>query len=513
MNASSGPGIVLPTNLDSWVGEQRWFAGKDHTPALRSIGHWTMPSTDPGVGIHCHLLFDAASRHATVYQVPVTSRREPLTGMAPTALIETSTGDDGLPRYLYDATADPAFAAALLGFILSDGTTPTVTPTAGPAAGTTGMAARGERVLLPGGNSPIGDPAGLAVAASRVLTGEQSNTSIIIDLVDSAGRAGRPVICKVFRVVAAGENPDVSVQSALALAGSRFVPQPVGAITAEWTEPRSGSRSTGHLAFLQEFLPGVEDAWRVALASAAAGDDFTGPARALGAATAAVHLDLAGAFPTREATPDIVNQLCSSMRERYRLAAREVPELARHRDAVVGVYARAQAAPWPRLQRIHGDYHLGQVLDVPGRGWVLIDFEGEPLRPLAERTLPDIPLRDVAGMLRSFSYVGATIAQDDPAREPAATAWRTKAREAFLRGYSDQAGPAPQEHDLLLAAFELDKAIYETVYEFRNRPSWLPIPLRAVQRLAAAAAGAPPATAALNADASPEAHAAALRQL
>jgi maltokinase len=503
-HASTGPGIVLPTNLDRWVGQQRWFAGKDHHPALQSIGHWALPSTDPGVSIDCHLVFDAASRHATVYQVPITGRREPLTGPASAALIEETTGDDGLPRYLYDATADPAYAAALLGFILTDG----ITTAAGPA----GMSARGERVALPGGNSPIGDPAGLAVAASRVLTGEQSNTSIIIDLVDSAGRAGRPVICKIFRVVAAGENPDVSVQSALAMAGSRFVPQPAGAVSAEWTEPRSGSRSRGHLAFLQEFLPGVEDAWRVALASAAAGDDFTGPARALGAATAAVHLDLAAAFPTREATPDIVNQLCSSMRERYRLAAREVPELARYRDAVVGVYARAQAAPWPRLQRIHGDYHLGQVLDVPGRGWVLIDFEGEPLRPLAERTLPDIPLRDVAGMLRSFSYVAATIAEDDPAREPAGAAWRTKARAAFLQGYSDRAGPGPVDQEPLLSAFELDKAIYESVYEFRNRPSWLPIPLRAVQRLVAAAAGERPAAAPLNADASPEAHAAAAQQ-
>jgi maltokinase len=499
-HASAGPGIVLPANLDRWVGEQRWFAGKDHHPVLRNIGHWTLTGADPDVRIQCHLVYDAASRHATVYQVPVTTRLQPLPDAVPAALIDRVTGDDGLPRYLYDGPHDPAYVAALLGFILADGSA--------PAAGPDDMTARGERVPLPGEDAVVGDPAGVSVAASRVLTGEQSNTSVIIDLVDSAGRPARPVICKVFRVVADGQNPDVSVQSALAQAGSRFVPKPVGAVSSEWTAPLSSSRSRGHLAFVQEFLPGVEDAWRVALRSAAAGEDFSGPARALGAATAAVHLDLAGAFPTRQATDDIVNQLCSSMRERYRLAAREVPELAEHRDAVVGVYARAQAAPWPRLQRIHGDYHLGQVLDVPGRGWVLIDFEGEPLRPLAERSLPDIPLRDVAGMLRSFSYVGATIAQDDPAAEPAAARWRKAARAAFLQGYRDQAGPAADGQEPLLAAFELDKAIYESVYEFRNRPSWLPIPLRAVQRLVAEAAGRPPAAVPLNADASAEAHAA-----
>jgi len=161
-----------------------------------------------------------------------------------------------------------------------------------------------------------------------------------------------------------------------------------------------------------------------------------------------------------------------------------VPELAAHREAVEAVFARAQAAPWPRLQRIHGDYHLGQVLDVPGRGWVLIDFEGEPLRPLAERSLPDIPLRDVAGMLRSFDYVGATIAMRDPAAGPAAVEWAMTARAAFLLGYHQEGSAALAGQEALLAAFELDKAVYESIYEIRNRPTWLPIPLRAVRRLA-----------------------------
>ncbi|WP_120337232.1 maltokinase N-terminal cap-like domain-containing protein [Cryobacterium soli] len=480
-HASAGTGIDLPPGLDGWAGRQRWFAGKGHSPVLTSIGQWALPSTEPGVRIRCHLVLDTASRFSTVYQLPLTERATPLPQTGPSgsganesaspALIARVTGVDGLPRYVYDATHDPAYAAGLLGFVVSGG--------AAPAVDHTGMNARGETIRTPA----AGVLRGLTVVASRVLSGEQSNTSIIVDLAGPDGRPGRPVICKVFRVVADGQNPDVSVQSALALAGSRFVPEPIGTVWAEWTGPLAATRSSGHLAFVQEFLPGVEDAWRVALGAAAVGEDFSGPARALGAATAAVHRDLARVFPTVESTPDVVDQLCSSMRERYRLAAREVPELARHGDAVAGVFARAQAVSWPRLQRIHGDYHLGQVLDAPGRGWVLIDFEGEPLRPLSERTLPDIPLRDVAGMLRSFSYVGATIARRDPAAGPAALAWTASARAAFLQGYREQDGDSLTGQEPLLAAFELDKAIYESVYESRNRPSWLPIPLLAVSRL------------------------------
>jgi len=491
-HASAGTGIDLPPAVDGWVAGQRWFAGKAHSPVLQSIGAWELTSGEAGVRIACHLVLDTASRFSTLYQLPVTERTDPLPD--PSALIAQTLGGDGLPRYVYDAPHDPAYAAALVDFILTGASTRADDPTGDPADDPSGVSARGEllRVHPAPGDAPADAPADLTrhtVTASRVLSGEQSNTSIIVDIADERGRPGRPVIIKVFRVVAAGANPDVSVQSALAGAGSRFVPQPIGAVTGEWTTPLSATRQSGHLAFAQEFLPGVEDAWRVALEAAATGTDFSTPAHALGVATAAVHRDLDRVFPTVAATPDVINQLCRTMRERYSLAAREVPELAAHREAIEGVFARAQVAPWPHLQRIHGDYHLGQVLDVPGRGWVLIDFEGEPLRPLAERSLPDIPLRDVAGMLRSFDYVGATIAMRDPAAGPAAIEWAGTARAAFLRGYHDESGTTPRSaawagQEPLLAAFELDKAIYESIYESRNRPSWLPIPLRAVRRLA-----------------------------
>ncbi|GMA88683.1 hypothetical protein GCM10025868_39330 [Angustibacter aerolatus] len=170
------------------------------------------------------------------------------------------------------------------------------------------------------------------------------------------------------------------------------------------------------------------------------------------------------------------------------------------------------AAALPALQRVHGDYHLGQVLDAgPVRGWVLLDFEGEPLRPLAERSEPDLALRDVAGMLRSFDYAAGHVvvaAPDGSAVDPAALAeqaerWSASCRDAFCRGYATVAGHDPREDAALLRALELDKALYEVVYETANRPAWLPIPLRAVDRLLGADAAARPTSDERRSDVTP----------
>ena len=140
----------------------------------------------------------------------------------------------------------------------------------------------------------------------------------------------------------------------------------------------------------------------------------------------------------------------------------------------------------PDQQIVHGDYHLGQALHQPDRGWVVLDFEGEPLWPLAERGDTDLALRDVAGMLRSFDYAARHsvlgLPDDDP-RSLAASAWAAECREAFLTGYASQAGRDPRADAVLLRALELDKALYETVYETRHRPGWVEVPLRAVGRL------------------------------
>jgi maltokinase len=225
------------------------------------------------------------------------------------------------------------------------------------------------------------------------------------------------------------------------------------------------------------------------LESARRGEDFSARAHELGAAIAGVHRTLAEAMPTAEAESGSIDAVVSAMRARCRAAEREVPELAQYRSAIESGLDAARRVPWPRLQRIHGDFHLGQVLDAPGRGWIVIDFEGEPLVPLSERGRLDTVMRDIAGMLRSFSYVGGTLASARTRPQADITDWVARCRASFLDGYASVSDLNPREHDALLAAFELDKAVYEARYEARNRPSWLPIPVAAIRRLTGSGAG------------------------
>ena len=247
------------------------------------------------------------------------------------------------------------------------------------------------------------------------------------------------------------------------------------------TPAKSTGLAHGHLAFAQEFLPGVEDAWRVALRAAETDTDFSAEARTLGEATADIHLTLASALPSHAASPVDIAATLLSMRLRLDQAIAQVPALEQHRDAIEALYALTSRAMWPPMQRIHGDYHLGQVLAVPGRGWVALDFEGEPLRPMHERAREDSSLRDVAGMLRSFDYAAGSVEQVDPSASRAQ--WAATARAAFLDGYVARSGSNLAESRALLDALEVDKALYEAVYEARNRPGWLSIPLTAIERL------------------------------
>ncbi|GAA1136569.1 1,4-alpha-glucan branching protein GlgB [Ornithinicoccus hortensis] len=478
--------------LPAWVAGRRWYAGKGRSPQLRRIGGFRLQDPAGEVGIDTHLVLDESGPEPVVYQVPLTYRSTPVDDMH-TALVATAEHSELGTRYIYDGTADPVYVQALLDLVHSGGTAEADGDGDTDGEGSPGQGgATGQTVGEPG-TRPV-------VVRSAVLTGEQSNTSIIV----RTEGEDAPLIIKVFRVLHPGDNPDVAVQSALAATGSTLVPPPVGSVTGTWPDP-TGESVTGHLAFVQEFLPGVEDAWRRALVAAGDDEDFAGPAEELGRATAQVHAALREAFGATPVDDAARSQVLDRMAARKAAALTEVPALAEHSEAIDALYAEAGQAPWPDLQRVHGDYHLGQVLDVPDRGWVLVDFEGEPLRALTERTAPDLALRDVAGMLRSFGYVSGTLAQE---RQLDRTGWTAACRESFLRGYRQEATGEPGDPDtdsVLLDALEVDKALYEVVYEARNRPTWVGIPVDAVADLlarradtsrAAAAEAAPSSSAA-----------------
>ncbi len=449
------PSTGFPELLTSWLGAQRWFAGKGRAPQLRRIGGWELPAT--GVRITTHLIMDDSGSSPTLYQVPVTERSQPLEG-AEHALIAAIEVEGEAARYLYDGAYDPEYREALLRMTLE---------------GSTAIPDGAEATGLP--FDPL--PEDISIIESRVLSGEQSNTSMIYEI--SRSDRVESVICKMFRALHHGDNPDVVLQAALASAGSPHVPRPVGAVVGEWVDVgRPDGRARGHLACAQEFLPGSEDGWRLALREASADHDFTDRAYDLGVVTAEIHLTLAQVEPTAAVTDDDITRTLASFQRRLDLAIDEVPAVAEFREPIERLYRSAREAVWPPIQRIHGDYHLGQVLATPDGRWVVLDFEGEPLRPMVERSRPDCAMRDVAGMLRSFDYVAGSLRSTDTAEE-----WARSCRRAFLDGYIDRSGRDLRGDHTLLDVFEVDKAIYEAVYEARNRPDWVAIPMAALQRL------------------------------
>lgn len=447
--------------LGPWMRERRWYAGKDHEPLLRRVGGFRFEDPAGQVGIETILAADVAVEPPVTYQVPLTYRGAPVPELAD-ALVGTIEHSVLGTRWVYDGCQDLAYVDRLLALILGH-----------------------DRCSRSGPDEAFGhltDPLGVTgVRAARILTGEQSNTSIICATRDAEGAPGRPVIIKVFRTLQDGDNPDVTVQTALSAAHCHQVPAALGQLTGSWLDPSGQVRSFGHLAFAQEFYPNVEDAWRVASRAALAGRDFADEAYGLGAATATIHRTLAVELGRRDTTAADRARILGSLRDRAAAALAEVPALGEFAAAVADRFDAVPDADWPALQRIHGDYHLGQVLAVPDLGWVVVDFEGEPLRPLAERNEPDLAARDIAGMLRSFDYAAGT-AQLAGA-DGDTLGWLRRASDAFLRGYEDTGGPIDPTTSALVSVLMLDKALYEAVYEARNRPQWIDIPLRAIRVL------------------------------
>ncbi len=461
--------------LSAWMPDQRWYAGKGRRPQLSEIGSVTLAergeagSDGASVIVRTHLVLDRSAGPATLYHVPLTYRRHPRPELLDALISSNAT------HHIYDGTHDPAYAQALLDLMADDndrGDGDDAHNASDASAASTLTGHQRQRAF-----------ADSEVVRAAVLTGEQSNTSIIVQtrrLGDTQQPDSQQLtsIIKVFRVLHDGDNPDIVVQNALADAGSESVPTPLGYVSGTWTMPE-GLCAQGHLAFAQEFLHGVQDAWRTALVAAQADADFTSRAYALGDATAHMHDTLRQALGSEAIAADRQADLLAGWQQRSQAALQEVPDLRSHREAIEATFAAAKETDWPDAQRIHGDYHLGQVLDVPERGWVMLDFEGEPLRPLKQRSMPDLALRDVAGMLRSFDYAAGSIDQEHNLDR---VDWARQVRSAFLDGYAASSGSDPRDQAALLTALELDKALYEVVYEARNRPSWVSIPVQAISR-------------------------------
>lgn len=337
---------------------------------------------------------------------------------------------------LHDAARDPDLLGHLLGVWLT-----------APASG------KGVDVVWV-------DTAGLSPRLpARVFSGEQSNTSIMF---------GDVAMAKLFRRLEPGRSLDVEVHAALAQAGSRVAAHLFGWQSGSWTTS-TGTPWDADLGMVVAKLPDARDGWELAVAACAAGRGFAAQARALGAALAQVHSQLAAAFGSLPLPGD---KVADTMTRRFEAARAQVDVLAG--VDVERAFGRLRGRDLA-AQRVHGDFHLGQTLSTSD-GWKIIDFEGEPMKSMAERRELDSVWRDVAGMLRSFDYARSGHAEPGGA---AALSWADEARRAFLDGYgADPDAPASE-----LPAYELDKAIYEVVYEVRNRPDWVHIPSGAVHDL------------------------------
>ncbi|MFE0810390.1 maltokinase [Streptomyces sp. NPDC058794] len=425
--------------LREWLPRQRWFAGKDRPVA--ELGLLSMTELFPGC---LHLLVHTghgpvpapggAPPAGDCYQLLLGVREHPSPRLGRAVIGQVQDGPLA-GRTVYDALHDPRTAQLLL-----------------------------ERLRHPGKAGPLrfeADPSrpvpcGLA---PRLLDAEQSNSSLIY---------GDEFILKLFRRIQPGVNPDLEVPDALARQGCDRVPAPVA-----WMRTTHPYEAT--LGVLQPFLNDAADGWTLSLNALAAGDDFTVQAHELGRAMADVHLALAEAFPS--GAPGENGRTAAAMTERLTAAAHCVPALQPFVPGLRAAFAALSTCDsGPPAQRIHGDLHLGQVLRA-GRDWFVIDFEGEPSRPLSERRSTHSPVRDIAGMLRSFDYAARQ-------RRPWRPEWARRCREAFCAGYAARAGWDPRKKHGLLRAYETDRAVYEVLYEARHRPDWLPVPMAAIERLA-----------------------------
>ncbi|HEY8453691.1 MAG: maltokinase [Micromonosporaceae bacterium] len=441
--------MILP--FADWLPQQRWFAGRHRTIAAAEPVRVVPLRADLD---HVMLQVRYTDGTTELYQVVVGWDHEATDEFATVATI----GAEG-SRTAYDALFDERAARYLLSLIA-----------AGEEVGPLRF------VPEPGAELPVDLPA-------RVVDAEQTNTSVVFE---------RAAILKLFRQVVPGLNPDLELNRELGRAGCPHVARLLGAVDAtdEAGQPQS-------LAMVSEYADNAAEGWGMALASARdlfaeldlradeVGGDFAAESHRLGEAVAVVHRMLADALGTSVSRPPV-----AEMRSRLAAATQAAPELASAAEEAAAVFDAAGAQP-VEIQRVHGDLHLGQALRTPDR-WIIIDFEGEPGVPMAERRRPDSPLRDVAGMLRSYEYAAYQLLVGEEPDEQLlyrAREWIDRNQAAFCDGYAAAAGFDPREQSAVLSAYELDKALYEVAYETRHRPAWRWIPLRSVARLLERPAG------------------------
>ena len=467
-------GYALRDMLAAWLPSQRWFPGRGATVSeLDIVSDVTLLDGEPQLR---HLVVEAEHGAGLArFQVLLGCRSQLPPAIAPGAVLGLTPG-----LAVYDGLHDPELAAVLLQGIAAG-------RQAGPLRFVREPAAR------------LGDWHG-----SRLMTAEQSNTSMVF---------GEAAIMKVLRRLFPGANPDLEVADALARLGSARVAAPYG-----WIETVIDGEPV-LLAVLSEYLAQASDGWTMATrslgrlyarqgaygqeyltapvaADQAASDQcvpdqavrdqvvgklpFVGEARELGVATAQMHAELATAFGTRQMTGAELASLSGALTYKLAEAVALVPELGVYAPRIAAAYEEVAAIREPvAVQRIHGDYHLGQVL-YSQHGWVALDFEGEPAAPLSQRRALAPAMRDVAGMLRSFDYAARHQLVGHSQRSElaaAAGAWVQQCEEAFRAGYAAGGGADPSHQATLLRALTLEKAVYEVIYEYRHRPDWVSIPL------------------------------------
>jgi maltokinase len=430
--------VSLP--FHDWLPKQRWYAGRNRVLASAEPAAVT-PLRD-GLDL---MLVDAVYADGGPterYQVLVAWDADTLVGNS-AATIGAAGG-----RTAFDALHDAGSASFLLSLIDGSARCGDVTFEREP------------QVTLP------------LDAAPRVSSAEQSNTSVIF---------GKQGMFKAFRRVSPGINPDIEINRVLGRAGNSNVARLYGSYETLW------DGQPCPLGMLTDFAANSTEGWDMATASSQAlytgepGADLATETHLLGQAVASVHRALETELGSATAEFPVETALA-----RLAAAAAQVPELAPFVTNIAQRFRSLAGVPMT-VQRMHGDLHLGQVLRTP-ETWLLIDFEGEPGAPLEERRRPDSPIRDVAGMLRSYEYAAyqplvSESGEPDALATAKAAAWIDSNRAAFCDGYAAVAGTDPRMQAALLAAYELDKAVYEAAYESRYRPAWLPIPLQSIARL------------------------------